>query len=424
MSIDPRVILDDVPLDDAPLDEDVPLDEGLSARVVSSVARLRRGRAPVPSLGQWPGTWPRDAIARLYHVDPPSLVRRLRFDIARRALLETTRDESSIARQVGVSSVRALGILCRQRTGMTPAAYRRLRGARAFELTLPRWLAIPPLLRYWGRDPRSLTEQVDGRVIRLGMTVGRTHRPILVEVELAGRRARCSLVHPRRPPATAAIEAHRILVRMLGIDSDPRPFERAARAVPAMAALVGPRRGLVVPRTRDVFEAVLWVIAGQQVSLAAAFAMRRRLIARVGAPIGDGLHAPPTPAAVAALDASDLRDASFSVRKAEYVLAAARDIVEGRFVTETDFAVAPTLERALLARRGFGPWSVGYLMMRAWGFADCVPVGDAALVRRLAEVHGLDDRPDADHTLRLMRPYAPYRSLATFHYWSSGASAQ
>ena len=58
-------------------------------------------------------------------------------------------------------------------------------------------------------------------------------------------------------------------------------------------------------------------------------------------------------------------------------------------------------------------------MMRCFGFEDCLPVGDAGLVRGLERFFGLPARPDANATRELMHPFAPYRSWATFHLWQT-----
>jgi 3-methyladenine DNA glycosylase/8-oxoguanine DNA glycosylase len=57
--------------------------------------------------------------------------------------------------------------------------------------------------------------------------------------------------------------------------------------------------------------------------------------------------------------------------------------------------------------------------MRGLGFRDCVPVGDAGLTLALQRWFGLETRPGGPETLHLMAPFAPHRSLATFHLWSS-----
>ena len=73
----------------------------------------------------------------------------------------------------------------------------------------------------------------------------------------------------------------------------------------------------------------------------------------------------------------------------------------------------------MLDVRGLGPWSVQYFLMRGLGFADCVPVGDAGLTAALQRFHHLDHRPGPAETRELMEPFAPFRSLGTYHLWSS-----
>jgi AraC family transcriptional regulator of adaptative response / DNA-3-methyladenine glycosylase II len=82
-----------------------------------------------------------------------------------------------------------------------------------------------------------------------------------------------------------------------------------------------------------------------------------------------------------------------------------------------------SLLTSLLSIRGFGIWSANYVLMRGCGFADCVPVGDSGLTSSLQEFYRLETRPDAEKTLALMKRFAPYRSLATFHFWMRKSDA-
>ncbi|HEX9081581.1 MAG TPA: hypothetical protein VF768_04830, partial [Holophagaceae bacterium] len=107
-----------------------------------------------------------------------------------------------------------------------------------------------------------------------------------------------------------------------------------------------------------------------------------------------------------------------SRRKAEYVIDAARAVAEGRLRLD-GLATATGAERQLRGQRGCGPWTAGYVMMRGLGFGDCVPIGDAALTLALQRTFALAERPDGRATERLMAPFAPFRSLATFHLWAS-----
>ena len=66
-----------------------------------------------------------------------------------------------------------------------------------------------------------------------------------------------------------------------------------------------------------------------------------------------------------------------------------------------------------------GPWTTHYVLMRGCGFGDCVPLGDAGLTLALQRQFALERRPSVRETADAMAPFAPYRSLATFHLWAS-----
>ncbi len=194
-------------------------------------------------------------------------------------------------------------------------------------------------------------------------------------------------------------------------------------ASPRLAPLVAGRLGLRIPQTPDLFDGLTWVIVGQQINLAFAYTLRRRLAEKTGVPVAGGiggLLAPPTAEGVANLTVEELAAVQFSRRKAEYLIGAARAIVAGELDLERLSRATPEeAEAGLVAVRGIGRWSAQYLMMRAFGLEDCVPVGDAGLVKGLARFFNLPDRPGPAETLELMRPFAPYRSWATFHLWQS-----
>lgn len=213
--------------------------------------------------------------------------------------------------------------------------------------------------------------------------------------------------------------AHSAAMRMLGLRQDPGPFERRIGRQPKLRGLISARRGTRIPLTATPFEALVWCIVGQQVNLAFAYQLRRVLIELAGAPGQAGI-AHPLPDAVARLDYADLTARQYSRRKAEYVIDVARAIVAGDLSLDGLAATSATAAEAkLLAVRGLGPWSTHYMLMRGFGFADCVPVGDTGLSTALERFFGLGERPDGRATLRLMESFAPYRSLASFHLWQS-----
>ena len=358
-----------------------------------------------------------ELVRKHYHTTPSAMLARHRIDWACRELAASDRAVAEIAYDAGFESLSVFNQSFRKRVRLSPRSYRMLGQRDAFEVELPAYFLADRILSYLGRDPASVTERVNDRTFTFATHVRGV--PTSVSVELRQKIARCRIEGPEKIPAGAALTVHSQVRRLLGLVIDPRPFERRASGQANVARLIGTRKGLTIPQTGTVFDALVWVIAGQQVSLPVAFALRRRLARRIGFRLREGLHAPPRPEVVAELEDRDLHQLGWSRRKTEYLLGVARAIVEGSFEPTALAELSATeIERRLLAVRGFGPWSVHYLMMRAFGLVDCVPIGDAALTRNLQRFHDLPARPDARQTQRLMEPFAPHRSLATFHLWA------
>jgi AraC family transcriptional regulator of adaptative response / DNA-3-methyladenine glycosylase II len=360
-----------------------------------------------------------NALARLhYHTTPAVLLARARVAAAQRALQDGQRAIDA-ALGAGFESLSAFNESFRRWTGLRPRDWARLGDDDSFALRLPPGYREGPALRVHGRDDESPTERVTGRTIVKVLNI--EDQPVRLEIRVTRGIARCIVqAGTKRPGAAIARAAHAAASRMLGLDQDPAQFERRIARLRRTRGLVNGRAGTRVPLTADPFEALVWCIVGQQVNLAFAYSMRRALIAMAGTPASGGMRAHPTPAQVAALDYSDLTAQRYSRRKAEYLIDAARAVHEGTLpLRALGDRPATVVERTLLDVRGLGPWSTNYLMMRGFGFADCVPVGDTGLGTALERFFALDARPDAQAVRTLMQPFAPFRSLATFHLWLS-----
>ena len=287
----------------------------------------------------------------------------------------------------------------------------------AWTLELPARYRSSDTLAYHGRDPLSLTERVEAATLFKALWVA--GREAVVEVAFGSSQVTWRLHGPALDRAALeAVQAR--VIRMLGLAGDPAAFERFVAADPAFHALIAPRLGLRIPLTPDVWESVVWAILGQQVNLAFAYSMRRRLTALCGGNLLLGLRPHPTAAAVAALEPADLTPLQISRGKADYLVGVARLVDSGALALEAmPLGEAAPAALALSAVRGIGPWTTHYVLMRGCGFTDCVPLGDAGLTLALQRHLGLDHRPTAKETALLMAPFAPYRSLATFHLWAS-----
>jgi AraC family transcriptional regulator of adaptative response / DNA-3-methyladenine glycosylase II len=212
------------------------------------------------------------------------------------------------------------------------------------------------------------------------------------------------------------LAAHKVALRILNLRQDPITFERQASDM-GFTRLFEGRHGLRIAQTPTVFDGVIWVILGQQVNFKFAATMRRRLTELAGTRKGD-LICTPDAAQVARLDEADLLKIQFSRQKADYLLNISRQNVDGKLDLESLLTQSATrVSRTLLGIRGFGVWSTNYLMMRTFGFADCVPLGDTGISSGLKNLLALDHRPKADEVAALMKPFTPYRSLASYHLW-------
>lgn len=341
------------------------------------------------------------------HTQPAAFLQRARIRAACARLEVQGPALVDLAAAVGFESPSGFHEAFRRQTGLAPGAYRDLLGSDHFTLALPESTRIGDLLSFHGRDPESVSERVRGATLRKAASIA--GHPAILGLAFGPGTVAVSLEGPRGPRAMA--EAHRATLRLLAWQGDPTPFEAAH------PALARGREGLRVPLTLDPFEALVWAILGQQVNLAFAYALRRDLIRLAGTPVGE-LIAHPEASQIAALDPGDLLARRFSGRKAEYLLNAAAKVAGGELRLD-GMLTATGAGKALLALRGCGPWTAQYVLMRGLGFRDCVPVGDAALTLALQRWFQLDERPDAPETLRLLAPFAPHRSLATFHLWAS-----
>ena len=382
--------------------------EALVAEVRSAPAAFTDARAIVRRSG-FGQTRAFELFRQHYHTTPADLLARARLDAAKRLLSATPTGLAEIAGGVGFESLSAFHEQFRQRNGLTPAAYRELTTCRSFEITLPSGYPLGYLRRALSRDVHSVNERLVGDDYVGAVLV--ESGPALLSLKISTELVRAEI------SAGTGLEAHTLVVGLLGLDQDAAAFSRLAKKI-GVARLVADRTELRISQTPSVFDGVLWSIIGQQINFPFACLLKRRLVERAGTPLANGLYAPPTPGAVAALEPADLLPLQFSRQKAGYVIAIARLVASGQLDLEALRTMSATrAERTLLAIRGLGPWSVNYLMMRSLGFADCVPYGDTSVTSSLQSLFKLDERPDIDATRRLMSVFSPYRSLATTHLW-------
>lgn len=357
-----------------------------------------------------------ELVRQHYHATPADVLLRARIETSRHRLLTSDDELASIAFSVGFESLSVFHEHFRAFNGLTPAAYRALTDGHSFEIALPTGYPLAYLRRALSRDPHSLTDRLDDDTYTTVVRLGADPSPVMIKLRLGDSRVRVDVAESASDPKTNPA-AHALVIALLGLEQDAAAFARLARKL-GLARLVAGRDELRITQTPSVFDGLLWAIIGQQINLPFAFQLKHRLTALASRPFAQGLYAPPTPAEIARLEPEQLKPLQFSRSKAGYVIDTARLITRGELDLDALRTMSATrAERTLLAIRGLGPWSVNYLMMRALGFADCVPLGDTGVTSGLRTLFKLEDRPDIEATKRLMMVFSPYRSLATAHLW-------
>ena len=207
-------------------------------------------------------------------------------------------------------------------------------------------------------------------------------------------------------------------------DSGRAAWLRQARAYlreadPVLARLIDerpdfdPQAWMAQLPAMDLYGALLFQIAGQQLSVAAT----RTILGRIEALFGGRL---PAPAELLALDPARIREAGLSWRKIATLRDLAERLSDGRLDADALSRLPDDeLMAELTAIPGIGPWTVQGALLVALKREDVVLPGDLALRKAVQTAYGLDHRPSQDEVLAIAEKWRPYRSLATSYLFSA-----
>ena len=174
---------------------------------------------------------------------------------------------------------------------------------------------------------------------------------------------------------------------------------------PRFAHAVALTGALPLRRREDGFAPLLDAIVSQQVSVAAADAIWRRLQAA-------GLT---DPVAVAAAEDEALRACGLSRQKARYARALA-----GHGIDFPALRSLPTEEviATLVAVPGIGRWTAEIYAMFSLGRADVFAPGDLALQESARMLFQLPDRPREAALRAMAEAWSPWRGVAARLLWA------
>lgn len=210
---------------------------------------------------------------------------------------------------------------------------------------------------------------------------------------------------------------------MFSVEVDLLDFYRTVDSDEHFTALIQNHYGLRPIQDASLFESIIKVIIGQQLNVQFAATLVERLINHGGEKIiwnDMELSVFPSPERLASWSYDELREYSFSQRKAEYVIDLARAMVDGKIDVDALWALSDDeVYERLTPLRGVGRWTVECFLLFGMGRTDVMPTADIGVLNAVKKVYAMEKRPTSDEMGVIAERFVPWRSYAAYYLWQS-----
>lgn len=194
-------------------------------------------------------------------------------------------------------------------------------------------------------------------------------------------------------------------------DINTVPIEAFLARDPELRSFVQRQPGLRVPGGWSALEIAMRAVLGQQVSVPAATTLMGRLVRAAGTRLNESSWLFPRAEQIAQ---ADLRGLGVPGSRMQTVKSLAGFFAEHG---EQCFEDADIRDR-LLALKGIGKWTAGYILMRTTASHDHWPEGDLILRKALSKDKAMISYAALEQAFSR---WSPYRSYATIHLWKGYA---
>ena len=360
----------------------------------------------------------RRAVEAAIGVSPIALAQTRRLGVAKWLIQDTSLPITDVAYTAGFASIRRFNASFRERFGCAPTAIRRggmdatARDGVTLRLEARTPFAGPALFAFLKSRAIPGVEEVSDTSYRRFARIGRCEG--WIDAALATERPSIvTRVDARLLPELAEVVAR--LRALFDLDARPDLIDAHLSTDTVLAPLVARAPGVRVPGAFDAWELAVRAVLGQQVSVRGATTVSGRLVRAFGERLpADGAWCFPSPTALTAASVDDVRQIGIPGARARTIVALARAVANGD-VDLSPGADPDTTVAALDAVPGIGPWTAGYVAMRALRVPDSFLPDDLAAKKAL----GVSRAKDA---ARLSERWRPWRAYALMHLWSSLAS--
>jgi AraC family transcriptional regulator of adaptative response / DNA-3-methyladenine glycosylase II len=391
-----------------------------AARLIDAAARAGED-VYLPHIAQRLGVTDRHLrrlFAAVHGVSPIDYLTTQRLLLAKQLLTDTPLPVTQVALASGYASLRRFNDAFATRYRMSPTALRReRRGTPRGALTL-RLAYRPPydsaaLLGFYAARALDGIEHVDRDALALRRTLALEHRGERLAGWLAGRFVPAAHEFELQISASLLPALGAVLERVrqaLDLDADPAQID------PVLARVAAPARaGTRLPGSFCGFETAVRIVLGQQVTVAAARTLARRLVERHGTPIATPFaelqRLFPSAEAIARAHADSIGALGIVRQRVRALQALAAEVHAGRITLHRGAPLAPTLH-ALRALPGIGEWTAQLIALRVLAWPDAWPASDIGLLNAL----GTRDPAAASARAEAWRPW---RGYAVIRLWQT-----
>ncbi len=238
--------------------------------------------------------------------------------------------------------------------------------------------------------------------LSLGFLLDGSFEPVAVALEQRGRRI--------SGEASGSADAAQAQVeRMLSLDVDASGWRAVGERDPVVGRLQERYAGFRAVLFPSPYEAALWGILAQRVSMAQASRTKQQIARAHGSLLTAGgreLLVPPAPQTLLEVDeVAGLPDEKLTRMRgiAEAALAGRLDAARLRALPEE------TALAELAALRGVGAWTAAHILYRGAGVADALPAGEPRVLRAVKEAYGLAQVPGAARLATIAEAWRPFR---------------
>ena len=351
-----------------------------------------------------------------FGVSPVGYAQTQRLLLAKRLLTDTDLPVIDVAMASGFASLRRFNDLFRTRYRLTPRELRRAAPARApaerlaFDLVYRPPYDWPAMLAFLERRAITGVEAVDARSYHRTVRVARDGRQFSGWITVSPS--------PRKSALRLSVSASLAGVLPLILARVKQLFDLACHPE-EIAGVLGPlaraHPGIRLPGAIDGFEIAVRAILGQQITVKAASGLARRFVDA----FGEAIATPderlrrlfPLPAAIAALDPSDIARLGIISSRAAAIVALAKAVDSQSIRLDPSANVEETVA-ALERLPGIGPWTAQYIAMRALAWPDAFPHPDVAVMKAL-------DEKSPRAAFERMQAWRPWRAYAVLQLWKT-----